>query len=75
MAWNPTPQVAIARDAAARIGEEIKAPVDRIVVLYTTEDGRFGYASYGKNKSLCGEARRLGDHLYAAASEWFAENI
>ena len=65
MAWNPSPEVAVARDAAKRL------KADRCVVLYTTAEGKIGYASYGETKSLCAESRRLGDLLYKHAHEYF----
>ena len=68
MAWNPTPEVAAVRDFAAKFG------ADRVVVLYTTQNGQLGYASYGKTMPLCAETKRLGDALFASAMEFFAEN-
>jgi hypothetical protein len=69
MAWNPSPEVAVARDAAKRLGD---APM--CVVFYVTNEGGFGYASYGKNRALCDEAGKLAKHLYKAAmaEEWEA---
>jgi hypothetical protein len=66
MAWNPSPEVAIARDVAA------KFKADRVVILYTLPDGRFGYASYGQTKELCADARKLGDKLFERAESHFA---
>lgn len=61
MAWNPSPEVAIARDAA----RQLKA--NRIVILYMTELDQIGYASYGETKPLCDETRILADVIYEAA--------
>lgn len=69
MAWNPSPEVKASRDAAAAIGKAVGAEVDRCVVLFTTVDGRIGYASYGPNKERCGAARRLAEAAYKAACE------
>ncbi len=66
MAWNPTPEVAVARDAAGKFG------ADRCVVLYTLPDGRIGYASYGSTKPLCDETKRLADKLYDRAMAFFS---
>lgn len=67
MAWNPRPEVKIVRDAAQSIGGQLGAKVDRAVLLFTTEDGRIGYSSYGSNAERCGVAKRLGDAIYEAA--------
>ncbi len=61
MAWNPSPQVAVARDAATKLG------ADRAVIVYTTASGQLGYASFGVTKALCGNAKKLADRLYDAA--------
>jgi hypothetical protein len=65
MAWNPCPEVAAARD----FGTRFKA--NRVVITYITEDGKIGYASYGKTKELCAETKRLADALHKTAMEWF----
>lgn len=65
MAWNPSPQVAVARDAA----KALKA--NRCIVLYTNEQGQIGYASYGETKQLCKEAKQIADSVYEAAMDWF----
>ena len=66
MAWNPTPEVAAAREFARKFG------ADRVVILYTTAAGPMGYASYGETKALCADAKRLGDELYDAATTYFS---
>ena len=66
MAWNQSPQVAVARDAARKLGAEIGC-----VIIYVNED-TFGMASYGHDKQLCDVMGKLGDHLFAATKE-FAE--
>lgn len=73
MAWNPSPEVAAAREAARAIGAVKGSPVDRCVVLFTTESGQIGYASYGKTREVCAQTRRLADVLFDKACEWFAE--
>lgn len=64
MAWNPSPEVAIARDAA----KQLKA--DRVVIMFTTADGKLGYASYGETKSKCNEAKGMADTLFDSARKW-----
>jgi len=63
MAWNPSPEVAAARD----FGKKFVA--DRVVIFYTTERGGCGYASYGKTKALCADAKRIGDALWQPFAE------
>lgn len=57
MAWNPAPEVAVARDAARKLGAR------KCVIIYITDE-HFGMASYGETKALCAEAGKLGDALY-----------
>ena len=67
MPYNPSPQVALARDAARKLGAE------RAVIVYVLPDGRFGYASYGETAKLCSSARKLADCLYDAAERFLVE--
>ncbi len=49
MTWNPTREVAVARDAAEALDD---APM--CVVLWVTKDGeKLCMASYGKTQQLC----------------------
>ena len=65
MAWNPSKEVAVARDAAG----ELDAPI--CIVLWFTKDGeKIGMSSYGKNQKLCNVAKKLGEWCYAAAMKW-----
>ena len=75
MAWNPSPQVQVARDAAASMSGIHKMTVDRAVVVYTLENGQIGYASYGKDKLLCLEAKCLADAMMLAANEYFERQL
>lgn len=68
MAWNPNPEIAVAREAARKLNAQ------QAIVVYILEDGRFGMASYGENKTLCAEAGKLGDTLFEATQEWLMEN-
>ena len=60
MAWNPSPEVAVARDAA----KKLKAK--QAIIIYFT-DTQIGMASYGATKELCLEAGKIGDTLHEAA--------
>jgi len=64
MAWNLSEEVAVARNAAQQLS------ADRVVIVYTTSSGQFGYASYGRDKSLCANAKRLGDVLFERTREY-----
>lgn len=64
MAWNPSPQVAVARDAAQKLGKLADGQVAKCIVLYETDDGRFGYASYGRTPNLCRDARREAEQIF-----------
>lgn len=65
MAWNPSPEVATARDAARRL------KADRCILIYTTAEGNIGMASYGETKALCAATGKVGDALYEAAKVLF----
>ena len=69
MAWNPSPEVAVARDAAKRLGD---APM--CIVLWVDKDGRgLGMASYGKTMALCKSAGERGTLVHKAALNWGAD--
>lgn len=69
MAWNPSPEVSVSRDAAKKLN------ADMCVVLYVnTSAGSIGYASYGATRELCRETKRLADACYAEAMRWFEKN-
>lgn len=75
MAWNPSPEVQVARDAAGRLGAITKATVTQVVIVYITDDGRLGTVTYGKDRQLCAEAKLLGDKLYERTMEhWKGED-
>lgn len=65
MAWNPSPQVAVARDAAQKLGDADQA----IVIWINRSTNQFGMASYGRTKSLCSDAGRYGDAAYKAVQD------
>lgn len=76
MAWNPSPEVAVARDAAKVLESTPSCrgqTVQHCIVLYTTSGGKIGYASYGPTKPACAEARKLADAAYNAVMERAAE--
>lgn len=68
MAWNPAPEVAVARDAAKELGN-----VPIVAILYITDDGKLGIATYGRTMKLCALAKNFGEHLWNAAGEFDPE--
>ena len=66
MAWNPSPEVRVCRDAATQLGVMAKSEVVMCAVLYITRDEKVGVVTYGLNSALCGEAKKWGDSLNAA---------
>lgn len=81
MAWNPSPEVQVARDAAAAMTKArhkkgtLSDPIDRCMVIFTTEQGECGYASYGQTKQMCGQARRLADEAFGAIMRSYRDII
>lgn len=68
MAWNPSPQVAVARDAAQRLGN-----AKQCVVLWFTDGGQMGMASYGRTRALCDEAKGIGNAAFDAVMKHLEE--
>jgi len=65
MAWNPSPEVAIARDVAKKL-DDAKA----VVVIYITKDGsKCGSISYGKDKETCEAAKHWSRKLHDVAMD------
>lgn len=64
MAWNPSPEMAMAREFAAKHGREI------VIVVSIDEAGMVRTQSYGKTKAICeGAAKRIGDAVHACVLE------
>lgn len=64
MAWSPSPEVAVARDSADRLGKLMGDRIDRCVLLYTTRSGQMGYVSYGSSRAMCDEAKVIADAAF-----------
>jgi len=64
MAWNPSPQVAAARDYGKKFKQKM------VVILAVNEKG-LSYASYGDTKALCSEAKVLADVAFDAIMEHY----
>jgi hypothetical protein len=68
MAWTPSPEVAVARDAAKKLGN-----ASMCIVLWIDEQGEHvGCASYGKTQTLCREAKGIGDAVYQKTLDYIA---
>ena len=69
MAWNPSPEVAVARDAAKKLGN-----ARACVVVWITNDGEsIGMASIGIDKATCADCKPLGTELYETAKRYVSE--
>jgi len=68
VAWNPAPEVAVARDAAKKLDD---APV--VAIFYVTKDGGLGMATYGKTMALCAKAKEFGEYLWQHAETYDPE--
>ena len=68
MTWNPTPEVAAARD----FGKKFDA--DRVVIIWTTPHGQVGMASYGATKKICDGVKPIGVQLHRDAMEYFEQH-
>lgn len=71
MAWNPSPEVAVARDAGVKLARLAGGGVAQVVILYVTDAGQLGMVSYGRTKELCADAKVLGDHAFDLAMSHF----
>lgn len=64
MAWNPSPEVALARDLAAKLG------ADEVVIVYLNfAKEQVGAISYGKTQAMCSHAKKLSDAAYQSVYE------
>ncbi len=62
MAWNPSPEVAAARDFAKKFGYR------RVIILFDNA-AAIGFTSYGETSALCASANRIGNELWAPFEE------
>lgn len=59
MAWNPEPEVAVARDYGKRFGFDM-------VIIVGIANGKLGCATYGKTRAECDGAAVLGQEAMRA---------
>lgn len=57
MAWNPSKEVAIARDVARQMDAQV------VVIYLVRSDAKFGTITYGKTPTLCNLAKQIGDEM------------
>jgi hypothetical protein len=68
MAWNPSPEVAVARDAAMKLG------ADQVILIAITYDkDQVAAITYGKTKKLCDHAKAIGGVAYESVMSWLEE--
>lgn len=59
MAWNPSPEVAVAREFGKKFN------YDKVYIIGVNESkGQFEIVSYGETKQKCGEARICADVIH-----------
>ena len=64
MAWNPSPEVAAARDYAEKFNKDS-------VIIISVAGESLDYASYGKNKRLCDSSEKIADVAFNAIIKYF----
>ena len=64
MAFNPTPEVAAARDFARKFKKQQ-------VIIIAIDTDTLQVATYGETVELCAEAKKLGDRCYNAVFSYF----
>jgi len=70
MAWNPSPKVEMARGIGKRFGKE------QVIILMIDEEERtLECVTYGRTKTLCKQAKQLGDIAYKAIINSFIRNF
>jgi len=72
MAWNPSPEVQVARDVAIKIGSISNTKVRQVVIIYITESDQLGTISYGKDVRECADAKKLSNKLHERTMAHFS---
>lgn len=61
MAWNPSPEVALARDLAPKLN------ADEVVIVHLNfAQDQIGLVTYGTTRQMCAHAKVIGDAAYSA---------
>lgn len=59
MAWNPSPEVAVARDFGKKFN------YNKVYIIAVNEaSGKFEVVSYGETKQECDEAKKCADRIF-----------
>ena len=58
MVWNPSPKVTMARDFGKKFDKKM------VIILSFDDKNQIEYTSYGRDKSLCENAKQIGDYLF-----------
>ena len=58
MAWNPSPEVAVARDFGKKFGYS-----HVLIIGINPGADTFGVVTYGENRKLCAQAKEWGDKI------------
>lgn len=62
------------RDDAKRLGK--KYDEDQVIIFFIDRDSdEMGYASYGKDKSLCDRTKEMADHLYTELYDYLRSKV
>ena len=56
MAWNPLPEVAVARDTAKKLNKN-----NIVIIAFNEDDNTYQVITYGKTKQLCALTKKMGD--------------
>lgn len=70
MAWNPSPEVAVARDAAKRLGVE-----GVVIFVLDRPTQKCGYISYGKDRKTCDMMKHIADETHPVWMESVADAL
>ena len=65
MAWNPSPKVVVAREYAKKFKQKM------VIIIAIDDDNRLSYASYGRDKSLCDNAKQIADVFFDYLEEQY----
>ena len=68
MAWNPSPKVAVAREAAQKLDRDMV-----VVFAFDAASGTYESITYGATPKKCDHARRIADRLFVDVGIVYAD--
>jgi hypothetical protein len=71
MAFNPAPEVQVARDAARKLGDAEQC----VVVALNRTTGTVQVVSYGRTRALCDGAKLIADVVYEAVVDYLKADV